>query len=160
MLSARSETLLPPIPVILIAMRSQSLSTLVSMEPQNPPWMKALHGGSALSFARGLVLLRVQAIIVAIDQYVEGSSRRPEPRKLLQKWVESITGRDGHEAEPVHGRTDHRDLAGAGAGRRRPTCAASTESAAQRSTNGRPSSAGWKCPMPSDRRHWRTRTPS
>ena len=22
------------------------------------------------------------------------------------------------------------------------------------------SSAGWKCPIPSDRRHWRTRTPS
>ena len=100
------------------------------------------------------MLLRVQAIIVAIDQYVEGSSRRPEPQNLRQEWVKSITSKgDGHEAKSVHGRTDHRDPAGAGGrGRRQPMSAASTGSAARPSTNGRPSTAGWKCPIPDTKR--------
>lgn len=42
--------------------------------------------------------------------------RRPEPRNFLQKWMESITSEGGWtmKPEPVHERTDHRDLAGAG----------------------------------------------
>jgi hypothetical protein len=52
-----------------------------------------------------------------------------------------------HEAKSIHGRADHRDFARAGSWDK-DTSAASTESAARLSTNGKPNTAAWKSPTP------------